>query len=80
MTVRFIDTDPPRPYKSGKWARVTEELKTKPQSWAVVVDAADRRETAISATISLQRHGCEAVIRSIDGRHYCYARWPHPES
>lgn len=61
---------PPR----GRWARVAEELKSRPGKWKVVQSEVPKQNTY--GMTRLRKLGCEVTTRQENYQVTVWARWP----
>lgn len=69
------DPPPPTTAPESSLPALVAELKSHPGKWALVSEDASNRLNS-RATYLKQRYGCDAAIRTTDGKSRLYARWP----
>lgn len=78
MTVEWVDAVP-QPTRNGKWARICDELRTRPGQWARVHTSTS---TAFATMLKQGKLGGSApgefeatCRRNVDGKYEIYARY-----
>lgn len=54
---------------------VVEDLKKHPGRWGIVFDGL-KKTAGYTHVKRLKAAGCDATIRTVDGEHKVFARWP----
>jgi hypothetical protein len=81
--------DPPPDGRSTQWSEVTDQLRARPGSWAIVAvrrsigsasDICEKFKTARQSPAFAPAGSFEAVTRKVDGEYRVYARYLGGES